>query len=110
MPIRLEEAIADGYLVPPRAVSVPLQIPQRGLRYQDLSAEEQERWDELEWDDDGAVPAEVDAGAVNSWLFNRNHSRVDTVTGVTDVRIVRRGVRVAGPPAAIMHGWPDGIS
>ena len=86
----LEEAIADGYLVPPRAVSVPLQIPQRGLRYQDLSSEEQERWDELEWDEDGAIPAEVEAGAVNSWLFNR-----DTVDKVI-AHLMTHGHRVAG--------------
>lgn len=40
----------------------------------------------------------------------RNHSRVDSVTGVTDVRIVRRGVCVVGRLVAIMRGWPDGIS
>ena len=39
-----------------------------------------------------------------------NHSGVDTVTGVTDVRIVRRGVSATGRLVAIMLGWPDGIS
>lgn len=66
----LEEAVSDGFLVPPRAVSVALRIPRQGLRYDELSEAEKEQWDLLEWDEDGNVPADVSASDINQWLFN----------------------------------------
>jgi type I restriction enzyme R subunit len=45
----LDEAVADNYLVPPKAISVPLKIVRSGLRYDDLSDEEKDQWDSLEW-------------------------------------------------------------
>jgi type I restriction enzyme R subunit len=41
----LEEAVAEGHLVPPRTISVPLKIVRSGLRYDDLSPEEKDQWD-----------------------------------------------------------------
>ncbi|MGH7024803.1 MAG: DEAD/DEAH box helicase family protein [Caulobacteraceae bacterium] len=75
----LDQAVADGYLVPPKAVSVPLKFEREGIRYDDLSDEEKEAWDALEWDEDGSTPAIVEAGAVNRWLFN-----ADTVDKVLE--------------------------
>ena len=67
----LEEAIKDGFLVPPHAVSVPLKFPRQGIRYDDLSEAEKEDWDALEWDDDGTPPPnQVEAAKINKWLFN----------------------------------------
>ncbi|MGJ0393301.1 MAG: DEAD/DEAH box helicase family protein [Methylocystis sp.] len=66
----LSDAVDDGFLAPPRAVSVPLRFQREGIRYDDLSEEEKERWDALEWSEDGEVPDSVDAAAVNKWLFN----------------------------------------
>jgi type I restriction enzyme R subunit len=87
----LSDAVADGFLVPPRAVSVPLKFQREGIRYDDLSAEEQEAWDELEWDDEGADPPDaVGAEAVNKWLFN-----ADTVDKVLE-HLMTRGQKVAG--------------
>ncbi|HWG04385.1 MAG TPA: DEAD/DEAH box helicase family protein, partial [Beijerinckiaceae bacterium] len=86
----LEEAVRDGFLVPPQAVSVPLKYQRGGIRYNDLSDEEKEQWDALDWDDDGSVPAEIDAQAVNKWLFNQ-----DTVDKVLE-HLMTHGLRVAG--------------
>lgn len=86
----LDEAVADGYLVPPRAVSVPLKFQREGIRYDDLSEEEKEQWEALEWDEDGEVPDRVEAEAVNKWLFN-----VDTVDKVLR-HVMTRGLTVAG--------------
>ncbi|MEO7271145.1 MAG: DEAD/DEAH box helicase family protein [Vicinamibacterales bacterium] len=86
----LDEAVRDGFLVPARPVSVPLKFPQHGIRYEDLSEEEKESWDEVEWSEDGEVPAEVDAGAINKWLFN-----ADTVDKVL-AHLMTRGQKVAG--------------
>jgi type I restriction enzyme R subunit len=86
----LDEAVADGYLVPPMAVSVPLRFQREGIRYDDLSDEEKEQWDALEWDEDGAVPDRVEAAAVNKWLFN-----IDTADKVLR-HLMTRGLTVAG--------------
>ena len=67
----LKQAVADGFLVPPRAIDVPLKFPREGIKYDDLTDEEKEAWDELEWGEDGP-PDGVDAAAVNDWLFNKN--------------------------------------
>jgi type I restriction enzyme R subunit len=74
--------VKDGYLVPPRAISVPLRFVRQGIRYDDLSDEEKEQWDAIEWDQTGTVPTQVDAPAVNKWLFNHppNWSRGVQVT------------------------------
>ncbi len=85
----LEEAVKDGFLVPPKAVSVPLKFQREGIKYSELSEEDKERWDALEWDEDGNVPVEVDAAAVNKWLFNK-----DTVDKVLE-HLMTEGLKVA---------------
>lgn len=86
----LTQAISDGYLVPPRTVSVPLKFPVEGIRYDELSEEEKEQWDSAEWDEDGEIPDEVDPGVLNTWLFNAH-----TVDKALEVLMVR-GHKVAG--------------
>ena len=86
----VDEAVADGHLVPPVAISVPLKFQREGIRYADLSDEEKAQWDELEWDDEGNVPDEVNAEALNKWLFNE-----DTVDKVLTTLMVH-GQKVAG--------------
>lgn len=86
----LDDAIGDDYLVPPKPVSVPLKFVRGGIRYNDLSAEEQEDWDATEWSEDGSVPTEVDPNEVNKWLFNK-----DTVDKVLQ-HLMERGEKVAG--------------
>jgi type I restriction enzyme, R subunit len=66
----LDEAVNDGFLVPPKAVSLTTDFLDQGIRYDQLSHDEKEAWDALEWDEDGTVPGEVDAPALNKWLFN----------------------------------------
>ena len=79
MPTVLEEAVRDKFLVPPKAVSVPLRFQREGMNYDELSDEEKERWDAIEWDEDGNVPSTVEPEALNRWLFNE-----DTVDKVLD--------------------------
>jgi type I restriction enzyme, R subunit len=87
----LTDAIAEGYLVPPRAVSVPLKFQREGIRYDDLPEEEKDQWDAIEWDtEDGEPPDAVNAEAVNRWLFNQ-----DTVDKVL-ATLMKHGHRVAG--------------
>jgi type I restriction enzyme, R subunit len=84
----LDDAIKDKFLVPPRAVSVPLKFQREGIRYSDLSDEEKDQWDALEWNEDGDIPDQVDAGAINQWLFNK-----DTVDKVL-MNLMERGQKV----------------
>lgn len=86
----LEEAVRDGFLVPPRAVSVPLRFLRQGIKYDELPEEDKDQWDALEWDEDGSVPTQVEAEAVNKWLFNK-----DTVDKVLE-HLMTRGLKVAG--------------
>jgi type I restriction enzyme R subunit len=84
----LDEAVADGYLVPPEAVSVPLKFQREGIRYDDLPDEEKEQWDALEWTEEGDIPDQVDASALNKWLFN-----ADTVDKVLE-HVMTHGLKV----------------
>jgi type I restriction enzyme R subunit len=86
----LDEAVAEGYLVAPRAVSVPLKFPREGIRYDDLSEEEKDEWDSRDWDEEGDVPDAVASDAVNKWLFND-----DTVDKMLETLMVS-GHKVAG--------------
>ncbi|MFZ2169467.1 MAG: DEAD/DEAH box helicase family protein, partial [Methylococcaceae bacterium] len=85
----LDEAVADKHLVPPRAVSVPLKFQREGIKYDDLSEDEKEQWDALEWNEDGTTPDAVDAAALNKWLFN-----TDTVDKVL-AHLMTKGQKVA---------------
>lgn len=84
----LDDAIADGYLVPPKAVSVPLKFQRQGIKYSELSEEEKAQWDELDWGEQ-ETPDEVDPAALNNWLFNEQ-----TVDLVLEY-LMTKGERVA---------------
>jgi type I restriction enzyme R subunit len=84
----LERAIDDGYLVPPVGRVVATRFTRQGIRYDDLSDDEKERWEEEDWGEE--IPDAVDPSAVNDWLFNR-----DTVDGVLKV-LMAEGRTVGG--------------
>lgn len=86
----MDEAVKDKFLVPPVPVSVPTRFQREGIKYDDLSEEEKEQWDELEWNENGFVPSQVEAEAVNKWLFNK-----DTVDKVL-AHLMTHGIKVAG--------------
>lgn len=86
----LDEAVADRHLVPPVPISVPLKFQREGIKYNDLSEDEKEQWDALEWNEEGTVPDEVDAAELNQWLFN-----TDTVDKVLEL-LMTKGQKVAG--------------
>jgi type I restriction enzyme R subunit len=86
----LKDAVADKFLVPSRPVSVPVKFQRQGIKYDDLSQEEKDQWDEKEWSEDGSAPNFVEAEAVNKWLFN-----FDTVDKVL-AHLMTRGEKVAG--------------
>ncbi|MFB2585850.1 DEAD/DEAH box helicase family protein [Herbiconiux liukaitaii] len=85
----LDEAVGAGYLVPPKGVSVGLQFVRAGIRYDDLTEDEKDQWDALDWGE-GGPPDEVGAEEINRFLFNE-----DTVDKVLKTLMVR-GYKVAG--------------
>lgn len=85
----LDEAVSDGYLVPPKSASVPLKFQREGIKYDELSEEEKDDWDAIEWDEEGSERDQVEAAAVNKWLFNK-----DTVDKVLK-HLMTHGLRVA---------------
>ena len=86
----LAEAVGDGFLVPPTAISVPTKFQREGITYAELSDDEKEQWDELDWDDDGEAPDAISPAALNQWLFNAH-----TVDLVLET-LMTRGLKVAG--------------
>ncbi|MBX7222717.1 MAG: DEAD/DEAH box helicase family protein [Blastocatellia bacterium] len=86
----LDEAVKDRYLVPPQALEVPTKFTREGVDYNHLSEAEKEQWEELDWDEDGAMPERVEAPALNSWLFN-----ADTVDKILEF-LMSHGLKVAG--------------
>ncbi len=86
----LAEAVSDGFLVPPKGYSVPLKFVRQGIKYDDLSDDEKDQWDELDWGDDGVIPSEIGAEEVNRFLFNE-----DTVDKVL-ATLMEHGYRVDG--------------
>jgi type I restriction enzyme, R subunit len=87
----LNDAVSDRYLVPPKGIDVPFKFLRTGVRYADLSPEEQEEYEEKFRDDEtGAIPAQVSATALNQWLFNI--STVDQALAL----LMERGLKVEG--------------
>ena len=87
----IDEAVNDGFLVPPKALSVPVKFQRKGIKYAELSDEEKLRYEE-EFADPvtGQFPNEIEAAALNAWLFN-----IDTVDKVIG-HVMANGIKVEG--------------
>ncbi|WP_024716988.1 DEAD/DEAH box helicase family protein [Gluconobacter oxydans] len=86
----LNDAVGDGYLVPPTTISVPLKFQRDGIDYDQLTDEEKEAWDAIEWDEDGTERDRVESADLNKWLFNK-----DTVDKVLE-HLMLNGIKVEG--------------
>jgi type I restriction enzyme R subunit len=85
----LDDAVKDGYLVPPQGVDVPFRFLRTGVKYSDLSAEEQLEYEEKFRDvETGELPTEINAAALNKWLFN-----INTVDQALEL-LMERGLKV----------------
>jgi type I restriction enzyme, R subunit len=87
----LEQAVNDNFLVPPKAISVPIKFQRKGIKYAELSEEEKLKYEEQFTDPEtGEFPDEIDAKALNKWLFNS-----DTVDKVI-AHLMEFGIKVEG--------------
>jgi type I restriction enzyme, R subunit len=67
----LDDAIRDGHLVPPTGIDVPFKFLRSGIKYSELSPDEQAEYEEKFADTEtGEIPDEINAAALNRWLFN----------------------------------------
>ncbi len=91
----LDEAVADGFLVPPKAVSLTTDFLDRGIRYDQLSDEEKEVWDALEWDDSGDRADGCRSSSDEQVAVQRRHcrSRAPTPDDAWDQGRGRRSAR-----------------
>ena len=76
----LNEAVDAKYLVPPKAITVPVKFPREGIKYAELSEEDKRKYEEVFGIPEDSKPTgipEIDKSKINSFLFNNN--TVDTV-------------------------------
>lgn len=86
----LDQAVKDGFLVPPKGRSLDLGFVSRGIRYADLSESEKKEYEKTFRDEHGNIPDSIDGSAINNWLFNAN-----TIDQVIDY-LMRKGLKVEG--------------
>ena len=87
----LKTAIEDGHLVPPIGIDVPFKFLRSGIKYSELLPDERAEYEEKFADaETGEIPDEINAAAINSWLFND-----DTIDQALEV-LMERGIKVDG--------------
>lgn len=76
----LNEAVDAKYLVPPKAITVPVKFPREGIKYTELSDKDKAQYEEVFGIPEDTEPTgipEIDKSKINTFLFNNN--TVDTV-------------------------------
>ena len=87
----LNTAVNEGFLVPPKSISVPLKFQREGIKYSELSDKEKEEYEEKFGDPTSEeAPDIIGSGALNKWLFN-----TDTVDKVLE-HLMNDGIKVSG--------------
>jgi len=87
----LDSAVAEGFLVAPKSMSIQLKFVREGIHYNQLSESEKEEYEEKFGDPtQGEAPDEISSTAINRWLFN-----TDTVDKVLD-HLMKHGIKVQG--------------
>ncbi|MBO9131241.1 DEAD/DEAH box helicase family protein [Bacillus sp. 165] len=84
----LAKAVEDGYLVDYRTRETTLKILDDGIRYDDLSKEEQEEFEDI-FEDEPNVK-DIDSAAINNFVFNKN-----TIDHVLQ-DLMEHGIKVEG--------------
>ena len=86
-----DEAVTNKHLVPYRSVEVPTKFQTKGIKYSELSPQEQAEFEEEILDGEPATGNEwVDKDALNNWLFNRD-TAVKTLNYIIKHAIKKRG-------------------
>lgn len=87
----LDDAVNDRHLVPAKGVDVPFKFLRTGVKYSDLTPEEQEEYEEKFRDEEtDVVPDRLNAAAMNQWVIN-----LDTIDQALEL-LMQRGLKVEG--------------
>jgi type I restriction enzyme R subunit len=87
----LVDAVKEGFLVPPKAIRVPIKFLREGIKYKELSDKEKKEYEEEFGDPTQEEAAdEISSSALYNWLFN-----TDTVDQVLD-HLMTNGIKVEG--------------
>lgn len=85
----LKKAVEDEYLVDYRTVEVKSKIMEDGIKYDELSEDDKEEYEE-KFDDDENIGEEISSTAINEWLFNAN--TIDLVIN----KLMEKGLKIEG--------------
>ena len=85
-----DRAVKEGYLVDYHTIKTTTDFMDRGIKYNELSEEEKEEYEDTFADDEDNIPEEINAEAINSWLFNR-----DTIKKLLEL-LMEKGLKVEG--------------
>lgn len=84
----LAQAVKDGYLVDFLSVETKLKFLEEGIKYDELSEEERQIYEDTFKDEDGDVPDAISSTALNEWLFNE-----DTIRQVLQL-VLENGLKI----------------
>lgn len=87
----LDRAVEDNYLVPYKSYSVQTKFLREGIKYAELSDAEKEEYEEKFGDPvTGEFPDEIEASALDKWIYNEN-----TVDIILE-KLMQDGIKVDG--------------
>ncbi len=86
----LDDAVNQGFLVPPKSLKVPVKFIREGIKYKDLSEEDKEKFEEQFGIQSEENPLDIDKSEINKFLFNTK--TVDTVLDF----VMTNGLKVDG--------------
>lgn len=87
----LNQAVQDKFLVPPKAINLPVKFVHEGIKYSELSEADKAEYEETFFDGETEVEdSEISKTAINKFLFNNN-----TIDEVLDY-LMNHGIKVEG--------------
>lgn len=84
----LKQAVADGYLVDFMSIETKLKFLDEGIKYDQLSDEDKEIYENTFMDEDGELPDSIASSALNEWVFN-----IDTIRKALDT-LMTNGLKI----------------
>ena len=87
----LDQAVKDGWLVPPKRISVTTKFMQEGIKYKELTEEDKARFeDDFAFFEEEEMPEEIESTQLNKFVFN-----ADTVDKVLN-QLMTDGIKIEG--------------
>lgn len=84
----LAQAVNDGFLVDFRTIETKLKFLEEGIHYDELSEKEKEEYEEKFIEEEGNLPENIRAEALNQWVFNK-----DTIKKMLNI-LMEKGLKV----------------